>query len=408
MAHRRAARRADRARVVVRGPVPTGLALLLRPHRRGPGPRAGLRAPGDQLASALVRGLLTPPDEDSSRVSPHLLPARHHPRSLGADQHGRHRRGVAHRRSGRGRRGDRRADARPAGVDPAPGAADPRRRAERRRAEPRQPGRVDPGQPRRRSAPTTPTACARPGSCSRSATASSCAAPSAPSTRRSARWARWTSGCATSGSTSRAHGWPAVSDDGTEVLRRPGRGPRRAEVETVVDGAADLQAPAWDYRDRCGSSTATAGSAGAAGRRRTRPRGHRAGRDPSCRPGDPGLARRQPSRCGPARSQGRPRARPAHPARRHRSGAEPDDPAGAVPARRGRRRGSATWGGVRRRPCRCSATSATTSPRSAPSRSTARPPGSPRPASAGGPAPWCRLRWRAVPCTPSPGAASPT
>ena len=75
VAHRRAARRADRAGDVVRGLLPPDVALLLRPDRADPGARTGVRPLGDQLASSLVGGLLDDPTSDARITRTSCRPA---------------------------------------------------------------------------------------------------------------------------------------------------------------------------------------------------------------------------------------------------------------------------------------------------------------------------------------------
>ena len=75
MAHRRAARRADRARAWFEDWYRQRLALLLRPDRRRSWCPSRSSCPrGDQLASALVRGLLDGPGTRTRRVSRTFFP----------------------------------------------------------------------------------------------------------------------------------------------------------------------------------------------------------------------------------------------------------------------------------------------------------------------------------------------
>ena len=128
-----------------------GLALLLRPDRADPGARAGLRAAGDQFATALVRGPARGPGAGSAGSR-----ARSSPRDSTLDLSV----PVVARRARRGRPPGRRQRPRPetielmtvaARLDPAPGARDRAGAGQRgrhpdhdRRA--RAPTRVDVGQ----------------------------------------------------------------------------------------------------------------------------------------------------------------------------------------------------------------------------------------------------------------------
>ena len=250
MAHRRGARRAHRPRLVVRRLVPAGLALLLRPHLRGARPRAGLRAarrpvrlvPGPRAADAAVRASR----RTSSRT---YFPPGHHAGAVRADQQ-RHRRGGAVRRPRRDRPGHGRADAGPARVDAAAGAAHQRACSSASAAGPSASRAA-----RRRSASTsaaatTPTALREPRPVRPRPRPAWSAATIGAFERPSARWARTTTASAPSASTSPARASPAVSDDGSDLLVAPVDAARRRGPTVVVSGAVDLAAPSWDYRDR--------------------------------------------------------------------------------------------------------------------------------------------------------------
>ena len=105
---------------------------------------------GDQLASSLVRGLLTPAVRGRCRTSSRTYFPAGTTQGLSVPISS----GIAEvalvRRPRRDRRGDGRADAGPARVDAAPGAADQCRPAQRRRPRDQPPGRLDAGRPRRR------------------------------------------------------------------------------------------------------------------------------------------------------------------------------------------------------------------------------------------------------------------
>ena len=85
VAHRRGARRPHRAGDVVRRLVRAGLALLLRPHDRDPGPRAGVRAPRRPVRLVAGARAADPVVLGPAGRRAQLLPAGHHARPLGAD-----------------------------------------------------------------------------------------------------------------------------------------------------------------------------------------------------------------------------------------------------------------------------------------------------------------------------------
>ena len=146
VAHRRGARRPHRAGDLVRRLVRAGLALLLRPHDRDHGPRAGVRAPRRPVRVVAGARAADPVVLGPAGRHAQLLPAGHHARSLGAD-HLRRRAGLALRRPRRGGRADRAADAGPARLDAPAGAAHRRRPAQHRRSDDRRAQRLTAGQP---------------------------------------------------------------------------------------------------------------------------------------------------------------------------------------------------------------------------------------------------------------------
>ena len=251
-------------------PVPTGLALLLRPDRRDPGARAGLRAAGDQFASSLVRGAARRPTPALAGVARTFLPPGTDARAVGADHHG----GIAEVALSRRRRCRRRsetsgADAGPAGVDAAAGA-----RSSGRCGSPSAASRSTlPGGPRRSSArrrrrvdpdrrELVPRLFGLAGGRRRRA------APSDSFEPLAARWAR----------TARRpldRGHPRPARPVAAVVRRrqetcswsPVARPT-GEVAPVVSGAGDLLRPAWDFATASGCSTAAPAGAGAPRRRR--------------------------------------------------------------------------------------------------------------------------------------------
>ena len=320
MAHRPGAGRPDRARHLVRRPVPAGLALLLRPDLRGAGARAGLRAQGDQFASSLVRGLgpsrpwrcrtSSPPTSRPGRATgcPCRSPAGSpRCRSRATRRPSTSRRASGCSRSWRGRCGRSQrsvpcSSAWATGSDQPPSASSPGNLdagsgydPDGLRAVPElfalDEGRVVTGAHGRLRGHARP-----PGTATAYGLRSIARQHLRLARRRRLR---------------RRHRARARAD----------RGPRRRGDAPLVTGAVDLPSPLGLPRPRLGARPQRREGAGHRGRRRRGDRGRDgAGRDRPDGHQAAGLARRHPAGRGGPRPARRPRGRDPDPARRRRRG----------------------------------------------------------------------------------------
>ena len=267
MAHRRGARRADRARDVVRAALPPGRRSTSSTRPAGSWCPSRCSCPrGEQLATALVKGLLRGPGPALGRVVAQLHPAGLDARAVGA--------GLRRRASptitlegdaGPLTAAGHRADARPARLDAAPGA----RRSERS-------GSPIGGQP--------VTAAGR-GQRVRASTSGAAYDPTGVAGQPAAlRPARRAAGLRASRTPSSPVGGPFGQRPATGCASVGGQ-PRRRP-----------RSPAVSADGRLG-----------AGRRRSAARAQvRAGRQRRHRPAAPGLGLRRPAVAGRPRAGGRP------------------------------------------------------------------------------------------------------